>query len=80
MPSDLNFEVSQESELRFSEASGLSQEMGGLLSGQSYSELASQLSREDSELVPIVPQTITPETSVSQEKGQSKLKAISMSL
>ena len=74
LPSDLNFEVSQESELRFSEASGLSQEMGGLLSGQSYSESASQLSREDSELVPIVPQTITPETSVSQEKGQSKLK------
>ena len=74
LPSDLNFEVSQGSELQFAEASGLSQELGGLLSEQSNVESASQTSQEDSELAPIIPQTQTPDTSVSQGKEQAALK------
>ena len=74
LPPDLNFEVSQGSELQFTEASGLSQELGGLLSGQSNIESASQASQDDSELVPIVPQTVTPNTSVSQGKELATLK------
>ncbi|MCJ1333147.1 hypothetical protein MMC10_009841 [Thelotrema lepadinum] len=68
LPLGLNFNVSQESELQFTEGSGLSQEMGGLLSEQSNAESASQTSQEDRELVPIIPQTATPDTSVSQGK------------
>ena len=74
LPSDLNFQVSQESVLQFTEISGLSQELEGLLSEQTYAESASQPSRFDIELAPVIPQTVTPDTSFSQEKGQSKLK------
>jgi hypothetical protein len=56
LPCDLNFEVSQGSELQFAEASGLSQELGGLLSEQSNIDSASRASQEDSELAPIVSQ------------------------
>lgn len=71
LPLGLNFEVSQESELQFTEASGLSQEMGGLLSEQSNAESASQ---NDNELVPIVPQPVTPDTSISQGKEKATAK------
>jgi hypothetical protein len=71
LPLSLNFEVSQESELQFTEASGLSQEMGGLLSEQSNAKSASRISQDDSELVPIVPQMLTPDTSVSQGKEEA---------
>lgn len=71
VPPDLNFEVSQGSELSFTEASGLSQEVGGILLGV---ESASQTGQEDSELAPIVPQTVTPNTSVSQGKEPAALK------
>ena len=64
IPPDLNFEVSQGSDLQFAEASGLSQELGGLLSEQSNIGSASQISQDNSELVPIVPPTVTPDTSV----------------
>ena len=74
LPLDLNFEVSQESELQFTEASGLSQELGGLLSEQSNVESASRTSQGHSELAPIVPQTVTPDTSISQGKEQAALK------
>ncbi len=74
LPPDLNFEVSQGSELQFAEASGLSQELSGLLSEQSNVESASQTSQDNSELVPIVPQTVTPDTSVSQGKERAALK------
>jgi hypothetical protein len=74
LPPDLNFEVSQGSELQFAEASGLSQELSGLLSEQSNVESASQASQDNSELVPIVPQTVTPDTSVSQGKERAALK------
>lgn len=74
VPPDLNFEVSQGSELSFTEASGLSQEVGGLLLGQSNVESASQTGQDDSELAPIIPQTVTPNTSVSQGKEPATLK------
>jgi hypothetical protein len=74
LPRDLNFEVSQGSELQFAEASGLSQELGGLLSEQSNIDSASRASQEDSELAPIVSQMDTPDTSVSQGKEQAELK------
>ena len=74
LPCGVNFEVSQESELHFTEASGLSQELGDLLSERSNVELASQSNQDDSELVPIVPQTVTPDTSVSQGKDQAAFK------
>jgi hypothetical protein len=74
LPPDLNFEVSQGSELQFAEASGLSQELNGLLSEQSNVESASRTSQEDSELAPIAPLTDTPDTSVSQGKEQAALK------
>ena len=74
LPSNLNFQVSQESELQLPETSGLSQELGPLLSEQTYAESAAQPSRVDSELAPVIPQTVTPDTSVFQEKGQSKFK------
>lgn len=73
LPLGLNFEVSQESELRFTEASGLSQELGGL-SKQSNDESVSRTSQDNNELVPIVPQTVTPDRSVSQEKEQATIK------
>lgn len=74
LPPDLNFEVSLRSELQFTEASGLSQELGGLLSEQSNIESASQTSQNDSELAPIIPQTVTPDTSISQGKERGALK------
>lgn len=74
LPPDLNFEVSQRSELQFTEASGLSQELGGLLSKQSNVESTSRTSQDDSELAPIIPQTVTPNTSVSQGKERAALK------
>lgn len=74
LPPDLNFEISLESELQFTEASGLPQELGGLLLEQSNIESASQTSQDDSELAPIVPQTVTPNTSVSQGKERAAPK------
>ena len=74
LPFDLNFEVSQGSELQFTEALGLSQELGNLFSEQSDVVSASQASQNDNELVPIVRQTVTLDTSISQEKEQATLK------
>ncbi len=74
LPPDLNFELSQGSELQFAEASGLSQESSGLPSEQSNVESASQTSQDNSELLPIVPQTVAPDTSVLQRKERAALK------
>jgi len=71
---DLNFEVSQGSKLQFAEASGLSQELGGLLSEQFNVESALQTSQNDSKLTSIIPQTVTPNTSVSQGKEQAAFR------
>ncbi|KAI9674958.1 MAG: hypothetical protein M1817_001364 [Caeruleum heppii] len=73
LPPDLHFDVSQGSELQFTDASGLSQELGGLLSKQSYVGSTSRTSQDDSELAPIIPQPTTPDTSVSQGKGKAAL-------
>ncbi|KAL8971905.1 MAG: hypothetical protein Q9197_003032 [Variospora fuerteventurae] len=75
LPPNLNFEVPQRSELQSTEASGLSQGLGGLLSEQqSSAESALLASQDDSdELALIIPQRVTPDTSVSQrEKGTAR--------
>lgn len=74
LPLGLNFEVSQESERQVTEASGLSQELDRLLSKESNIESTSRTSQDESELIPIVPQTLTPDASVSQGKKQANLK------
>ncbi len=74
LPPDLNFEVSQGSELQYTEATGLSQELGGLLSEQSHVESVAQTSQDDSELAPTVLQTVTPDTTVSHGKERAALK------
>ena len=77
LPPNVDFEVAQGSELQFPEASGLSQELGDLLSEPSNFESASGASQDDSELVPIIPHTDTPDTSdtsLSQGKDQAALK------
>ncbi|MCJ1427758.1 hypothetical protein MMC29_005663, partial [Sticta canariensis] len=76
LPLGLTFEVSQESELQFTEASGLSQNLGGLLSEESNIEPTSRTSQDDSGFVPIVPQTLTPDTSVSRGEEQANLKRL----
>lgn len=74
LPPNLDFEVSQESELQFAETSGLSQELGSLLSEHSNVESDSRTSRHDTELAAIVSQVDTPDTSVSQGKERAALK------
>jgi hypothetical protein len=74
LPPDLDFEVSQVSELQFTEASGLSQELGGLLSEQSNVESASRASQDDSEVASIVLQTDILNTSVSRKATSSTQK------
>lgn len=74
LPPDVDFEVPQGSELQSTEASGLSQELGGLLSEPSNVESASRASQDNSELALLVPQTDTPDTSLSQGKDQAALK------
>ena len=56
------------------EALELSQELDNLLLEWSNVKLASQSSQDNSELVPIVPQTVTPDTLVSQGKEQATSK------
>ncbi|KAL9015697.1 MAG: hypothetical protein Q9185_006923, partial [Variospora sp. 1 TL-2023] len=70
LPPNLNFEVSQGSELQFTEASGLSQGLGGLLSEQQPSAESTSLASQDDgdELASIIPQKVTPDTSVSQRE------------
>jgi hypothetical protein len=74
LPPDVDFEVSRGSELQFTDASGLSKELGSLLSGPSNVESASRASEDDSELAPILPRTDTPDTSLSQGKDQAAPK------
>lgn len=74
LPPNLNFKVSQGSELQFTEASGLSQGLGDLLSEQSNVECASWTSQDDGELASIVPPMVTPDTSVSQGKDRAAEK------
>ncbi|KAI4109743.1 MAG: hypothetical protein LQ345_007062, partial [Seirophora villosa] len=76
LPPNINFELSQGSELQCTEASMLSEEMGGLLSKESDAGCASRSGQDDSEQAPIIPPTVTPETSVSQGKEQAVHKRL----
>lgn len=69
LPSSLDFQVSDEPGAQPDEATGLSQDMGSLLSGSDNIDLVPQ----DDELNPI-PQTATPGTSVSKGVGQGAAK------
>jgi hypothetical protein len=70
LPSNLDFQVSDEPGAQPEEATGLSQDMGSLLSDRDNIDLVSQ---EDDDLNPI-PQTATPDTSVSKGVGQGAAK------
>lgn len=70
LPSSLNFQVSEGSEVQSEAATGLSQDMGSLLSDPDNVDLVSQ---EDGELN-LIPQTVTPDTSVSKGVGQGAAK------
>lgn len=70
LPSGLDFQVSEGPEVQSEAATGLSQDMGSLLSDPDNVNLVSQ---EDDELNPI-PQTATPDTSVSKGVGQGAAK------
>ncbi|MCJ1461414.1 hypothetical protein MMC07_000011 [Pseudocyphellaria aurata] len=74
LPSGLDFEVSEGPGVQFEEATGPSQDMGSLLSGPSDNAIALQISQEDDELISIVPQTATPDTSVSKGGRQGAAK------
>ena len=71
LPSGINFSVPQASDLRSLQGTQLSQDMVGLLSGASDT---SQLGQEDEEQTPVLPQTATPDTSVSRNGAQGKAK------
>jgi hypothetical protein len=76
MPSDLDFELSQQSELQFPEESGLSQELEGHhLSYQSNADSASLLEEDDSQSSLGGSRDMTPNTSLSQrtERGTFKV-------
>ncbi len=70
LPSSLNFQVSEGSEVQSEAATGLSQDMGSLLSDPDNVDI---VSLEDDELNPIL-QTATPDTSVSKGVGQGAAK------
>lgn len=72
LPPNVDFEVAQGSEIQFPEASGPSQKLCGLLSESS--NVDSGASQDDSELVPIIPQMDTPDTSdISRSQGKDQL-------
>ena len=71
LPSGLDFQAPEGPGVQSGEATGLSQDMGSLLSEPSHVDLASQ---EDDELNPVIPQTASPDTSVSQGVGQGAAK------
>ena len=73
LPPSLDFQV-QGHGVQSTEATGLSQDMGSLLSESSNVDTASQIGQEDDELTPIAPQTNTPDTSVSRGGGQGVAK------
>jgi hypothetical protein len=76
LPSDLDFEVSQQSELQFPEESGVSQELESHhLSQQSNADSASLLGEHDSQSSVVDSQENTPNTSLSHrtERGTFKV-------
>ena len=76
LPPGVNFEVSR-SELRFSDTSELSRGINGLQTDQSNVGSTSEADQDNSETIPVVPQTETPNTSdisPSQGKEEAALK------
>ncbi|KAK5310626.1 hypothetical protein LTR93_011984 [Exophiala xenobiotica] len=74
LPSGLDFQVFQGPEVKSAEATGLSQDIGSLLSEPVKIDTASQIGQEDDDLTPIVPQADTPDTSVSRGDDQGAAK------
>ncbi|KAI4133030.1 MAG: hypothetical protein LQ347_002335 [Umbilicaria vellea] len=75
LPSDVNFELSQQSELEFPEASGLSQELEGQhLSQQSIAESASLLEQHESQSSIVDSQDNTLNTSLSRRTERETFK------
>ncbi|KAL8658844.1 MAG: hypothetical protein Q9202_007409 [Teloschistes flavicans] len=74
LPSSLDFEVSEGPGVQPDEATGLSKDMGSLLSEPSDIDIASQIGQEDDELNHIVLQTATPDTSISKGGRQGAAK------
>jgi hypothetical protein len=75
LPSDVNFELSQQSELEFPEASGLSQGLEGHhLSQQSNAESASLLEEHDSQSSLSGSQDMTSNTAPSQRTERETFK------
>ena len=75
LPSALDFEVSERLTAQSEETTGLSQDMGSL-PGPSDIDVASHTGQQDGELIPTVPQTATPDTSVSKGGGQGPTKRV----
>ena len=75
LPSDLDFELSQQSELQFPEESGLSLELGGHhLSHQSNADSASLLEEDDSQSSLSGSRDMTPNTSLSERTEPATFK------
>ena len=70
----LDFGVSAGPGVQSEDATWLLEDMSSLLTGPSDVDIASQIGQEDDELVPIVPQTATPGTSVTKGGGQAAVK------
>lgn len=74
LPSSLDFEVSEGPGVQSEEATGLSQDMDSLLAGPSDIDIATRIGQEDDGPIPIVPQTATPDTSISKGGRQGAAK------
>lgn len=74
LPSNLDFELVEGSGGQSNEATELSQDMGSLHSGPSDIDNAPQIGQKGNELSSIVPQTITPDSSMSKEWRQGAAK------
>ena len=75
LSTDLDFELSLQSNLQFPEEFRLLQELEGHhLSQQSNADSVSLLEKDDSELSFVGPQDITPDTSLSQRTGRLTFK------
>ena len=74
LPSDLDFELSQQSELQFPEESGLSQELEGRHLSQQANADSTSLREEDNQSSLADLQDITPNTSLSQRTEQGLFK------
>ncbi|KAL8722333.1 MAG: hypothetical protein Q9225_001181 [Loekoesia sp. 1 TL-2023] len=74
LPSDISFELSQQSELQFSEESGLAQELEGRHLLQPASADSISLRQDGSQSSPAISQDVTANTSLSQRTEQGPFK------